>query len=118
MRILVLPSLCAALVGCAYRGAKITEGVDLAAGIDLPAAEGVAKFTALNYLSGFRLAVDRNARLTCDYSVAESNAYFGVIRTSTRKTVRAKVDPCEVAPASPVAAAQAASPCTNGACSP
>ena len=118
MRILVLPTLCAALVGCAYRGAKITEGVDLAAGIDLPAAEGVAKITALNYLSGFRLAVDRNARLTCDYSVAESNAYFGVIRTSTRKTVRAKVDPCEVAPASPVAAAQAASPCTDGACSP
>lgn len=90
--------LCAALMGCAYKGAKITEGVDLAAGIDLPAAEGVAKFTLFNYLSGFRLAVDRNARLTCDYSVAESNAYFGVIRTSTRKTVRAKVEPCEDAP--------------------
>lgn len=92
----VLFAACAALLsGCAYRGAKITEGVDLAAGIDIPAAEGVAKFTAINYLSGFRLAVDRNARLTCNYSVAESNAYFGVIRTATRKTVRAKVEPCD-----------------------
>ena len=89
----VLFAACAALVGCAYRGAKITEGVDLAAGIDLPAAEGIAKFSLLNYLSGFRLAVDRNARLMCDYSAAESNAYFGVIRTSTRKTVRATVEP-------------------------
>ena len=95
MRILVIPAMCASLVGCAYRGAKITEGVDIAAGIDLPAAEGVAKFTALNYLSGFRLAVDRNARLTCDYSVSESNAYFGVIHTDTKKTVRAKVEPCD-----------------------
>lgn len=95
MRRAILATCAALLSGCAYRGAKITEGVDLAAGIDIPAAEGVAKFTALNYLSGFRLAVDRNARLTCDYSVAESNAYFGVIRTSTSKTVRAKVEPCE-----------------------
>lgn len=107
MRALALFALFCA--GCAYRGAKITEGVDLAAGIDLPAAEGVAKLTALNYLSGFRLAVDRNARLTCDYSVAESNAYFGVIRTSTRKTVRAKVEPCEDATPSPVVSAPAPS---------
>ena len=87
----------AAFAGCAQmKGAKITEGTDLAAGIDIPAAEGIARFTLLNYLSGFRLGVDQNARLTVDYTVDETNSYCGCITTRTRKTIHAVVEPCVV----------------------
>lgn len=81
--------------GCAYKGAKVVEGTDLAVGINFPAAEGEAQLQLLNYLSGFRLAVDRNAIMRVKYTTAETNSYFGVITTRTAKTVDAEVEPCE-----------------------
>lgn len=95
---LALIIMATTFVGCAYRGAKVVEGTDLAVGISVPATEGTLDLNVLNYLSGFRLAVDRNARLECKYSVAETNSYFGVISTKTHKKVEAKVEPCEVSP--------------------
>lgn len=81
--------------GCAYKGAKVVEGTDLAVGINFPAAEGEAQLQLLNYLSGFRLAVDRNAIMRVKYTTAETNDYFGIISTRTAKTVDAAVEPCE-----------------------
>lgn len=81
--------------GCAYKGAKVVEGTDLAVGINFPAAEGEAQLQLLNYLSGFRLAVDRNAIMSVKYTTAETNSYFGLISTRTAKSVDAKVSPCE-----------------------
>lgn len=81
--------------GCIYKGAKITEGTDLAVGINVPASEGALQLQVLNYLSGFRLGVAENSAMTVEYSTIESNSYFGVINTSTRKDVKASVEPCE-----------------------
>lgn len=95
------PALCAllalslALTGCVYRGAKITEGTDLAIGLTVPGTEGVLQFNALNYLSGFRLGVAENAALTVEYSTVATNSYFGVVKTETAKRIKAKVEPCE-----------------------
>lgn len=84
-----------AICGCAYKGAKVVEGTDLAVGINVPAAEGEAQLQLINYLSGFRLGVDRNAILQVRYSTAETNSYLGVISTRSVKTVSATVEPCE-----------------------
>ena len=84
-----------ALTGCVYRGAKITEGTDLAIGLTVPGTEGVLQFNALNYLSGFRLGVAENAALTVEYSTVATNSYFGVVTTETAKRIKAKVEPCE-----------------------
>lgn len=82
--------------GCAYKGAKVVEGTNLSVGINFPAAEGEAQLQVLNYLSGFRLGVDRNAILRVKYTTAETNSYFGIISTRTAKTVDAAVEPCEI----------------------
>lgn len=87
----------AALSGCAYRGAKVTEGTDLAVGISVPGADGSLRLDALNWLSGFRLAVAENARLTVDYDSAETNDYLGVVHTRTAKRVKATVEPLTAA---------------------
>lgn len=86
-----------AICGCAYKGAKVTEGTDLAIGFNVPAAEGTAQLQVLNYLSGFRLAVDRNAVMSVKYTTTETNSYFGIISTRSAKTVDATVEPCETA---------------------
>ena len=93
--ILTAAALTAALVGCTYKGAKVTEGTDLAIGLNIPVTEGTLQFQALNYLSGFRLAVDRNAIMRVKYTVAETNSYLGCVTTRTAKTVDATVEPCE-----------------------
>ena len=88
--------------GCVYKGAKVTEGTDLAVGFTVPSSEGVLQMDALNYLTGFRLGVAENARLKVKYTCAETNSYFGIISTCTAKTIDAKVEPCaDDAPPSP-----------------
>ena len=101
---LAVLALAASVCGCVYRGAKITEGTDLAIGLTVPGTEGVLQFNALNYLSGFRLGVAENAALTVEYSTVATNTYFGVVKTETAKRIKAKVEPCETA-------AQSAEPC-------
>lgn len=95
-KILIILALASVFAGgCSYKGAKVVEGTDLAVGINVPVSEGAAQFQLMNYLSGFRLGVDRNAILEVKYTVSESNSYFGVIQTGTSKSVDAKVEPCE-----------------------
>ena len=85
--------------GCVYRGAKITEGTDLAVGINVPSTDGALQLQLLNYLSGFRLGVAENAALTLRYSCATTNSYFGIVHSETVKSIDATVSPCEVSPA-------------------
>ena len=91
-------SLALICAGCVYRGAKITEGTDLAVGINVPSTEGALQLQLLNYLSGFRLGVAENAALTLRYSCATTNTYFGVVHSETVKSIDATVSPCEVSP--------------------
>ena len=81
--------------GCVYKGAKVTEGTDLAVGFTVPGTEGAIQFDALNYLTGFRLGVAENAALTVRYTCAETNSYLGVVTTRVFKSIDAKVEPCE-----------------------
>ena len=90
----VIAILCNA--GCVYKGAKVTEGTSLVVGLDVPGTDGVAELNVLSWLSGFRLGVAENARLELEYTAAETNSYFGVVQTRIAKTVKAKVEPCEV----------------------
>ncbi len=83
----------ALLHGCVYRGAKVVEGTDLAVGISVPATDGAADLTVLNYLSGFRLGVAKDAEMSVKYSSAETNSWFGVCTTRSMKTVEATVTP-------------------------
>ena len=95
IRNLLVVVLLSAAAGCVYKGAKVTEGTDLSIGLSLPATDGAAQVTVLNYLSGFRLGVAENARLTVDYTTAETNSYFGCVTIRASKCVRAVVEPCE-----------------------
>lgn len=88
-----------ASAGCVYKGAKVTEGTDLAVGLTVPGSEGALTLDALNYLTGFRLGVAENAGLKVKYTCAETNSYFGCITTRIYKSIDAKVEPCEVTPA-------------------
>ena len=81
--------------GCLYKGAKITEGTDIAVGLTVPGSEETVQLNALNYLSGFRLGIAENAALTLRYSCATTNSYFGVVRSETVKSIDATVSPCE-----------------------
>lgn len=99
MKRLLLIAAILALAGCVYRGAKVTEGTDLAVGFTVPGTEGAIQFDALNYLTGFRLGVAENAALTVKYTCAETNDYFGIIHTRVYKTIDAKVEPCEMSAA-------------------
>ena len=82
--------------GCAMNGAKIVEGKDLMVGLNIPSTEGTVRFDVINYLSGFRLGVASNSRLTVKYSCVETNSYlYGTITTQSRKDIDATVEPCE-----------------------
>ena len=81
--------------GCVYKGVKLTEGTDLAVGLNVPTTEGALQLQVLNYLSGFRLGVAENARLEVEYSSIATNSYFGIVTTETQKHVKATVEPCE-----------------------
>ena len=116
----VLSALCLVLVawcaGCIYKGAKVTEGTDLAIGLTIPQADGAAQLDVLNYLSGFRLGVAENAALTVKYTCSETNSYFGCITTRTLKTIDATVEPCETtAPSDLPARASAQKPIATSA---
>ena len=90
--ILLLAFIC----GCAqYKGAKVVEGTDLAVGMTIPVENAPLKLEAINWLSGFRLGVDQNSIMSLEYSVSETNSYFGVISTTQNKKVIATVEPCE-----------------------
>jgi len=81
--------------GCVYKGGKVTEGTDLAVGLNVPMSEGCLQLQVLNYLSGFRVGVDRNAIMTIKYMVAETNDYLGCIHTKVYKTADVTIEPTE-----------------------
>lgn len=97
-KLIVAAALALAATGCVFKGAKVTEGTDLSIGLSVPGTDGVAQLSILNYLSGFRLGVAKDAQLWLNYTVAETNSYFGIVETRSMKRIKAKVVPCEDAP--------------------
>ncbi len=100
---LAVMALCSLLFcgGCVYKGAKVTEGVDLAVGLTVPGSDGALQLNALNWLSGFRLGVAENALLTVEYSSVSTNSFFGCIYTKSEKHIKATVEPCETTAPTP-----------------
>jgi hypothetical protein len=100
--LLVAVLLVVLLCGCAMNGAKVVEGKDLMVGLKIPSADGTVRFDVLNYLSGFRLGVASNSRLTMKYTCIETNSYlYGTITTQSHKDIDATVEPCEDGKSSP-----------------
>ncbi len=91
----LLAALAALCGGCIYKGAKISEGVNLVAGINVPGTDGALQINALDWLTGFRFGVAENAAFKCRYTCATTNSFFGVIHTFCYKTIDAEVNPCE-----------------------
>ena len=93
MRPLAAVALALLCAGCASECAKVVEGQDLSVGFTIPGMEGEANFTVINWLSGFKCTTGESGRVKLKYVCAETNAYFGVIHTQTRKEVEADITP-------------------------
>lgn len=102
MKALLFALAVVTLSGCIYKGAKVVEGSDIAVGLQLPSTDGALQLQLFNYLSGFRLGVDQNARLKVKYSIAETNSILGVWNGETKKTIDATVEPCESQKTEPI----------------
>ena len=86
------------LCGCAYKGGKITEGVDFSAGVSIPGTEGAAEISFVNYLSGFRFGIDRNCGMECEYFGTNRFSFaWGLYESVNVKRFKATVSPCETA---------------------
>ena len=91
----VIAVLVRAFCGCATKGAKVVEGVDFTAGVDIPAAEGVAELSLVNYLSGFRFTADRNYGLYCEFESTNHFSFaFGLYESWNAKRFKARCRPC------------------------
>ena len=118
--------LCAALMGCAYRGGKVVDGANLAIGMTIPGTEW--SINALDYVGGVRVAGQDSTRITVANEVAETNDYFGVVTTRRKTRMSATIEP--IPPACADGAEQGAdgtgsaatSPsgaaCADGSCTP
>lgn len=94
--VVVYLGVVAVFSGCIYKGAKITEGTNLVAGINVPGTDGALQINALDWVTGFRFGVADNAAFKCRYTSATTNSFFGLVHTEAYKTIDAEVSPCEV----------------------
>lgn len=93
--VLAVALLCAlALSGCAnYKGGKIVEGTDIAAGMSIPQSGGTLQIDALNFLTGFRFLFCDNAGVKCEYTTTNSVSAFGVYSSTTVKHIEIELTP-------------------------
>ena len=96
MKALQIVTVCAALVaaGCtSYKGGKIVEGTDIAAGASVPQSGGTLQIDAFNFVSGFRFLFCENAGVTCKYTTTNTVSAFGVYASTTIKSVDIELAP-------------------------
>lgn len=94
--VIIAISILSMIAGCVYRGAKVTEGVDFSAGLSIPATEGAAQVSFVNYLSGFRFGVAENSCMDCEYFGTNTFSFAcGLWESAQFKHFKAKVKPCE-----------------------
>lgn len=79
--------------GCVYKGGKVVDGTNLAIGITIPGTEWT--INALDYVGGIRAAGQDSTHIVVTNEVAETNEYFGVVRTSRRTKMTADIEPLE-----------------------
>ena len=93
-RLLLLSACLVALCGCStYKGGKIVEGTDIAAGMSIPQSGGTFQIDALNFLTGFRFLFCDNAGVKCVYTTTNSVSAFGVYDSTTVKRIEIELTP-------------------------
>ena len=91
LAIVLMAALCTAC--STYKGGKIVEGTDIAAGMSVPQSGGTFQIDALNFLTGFRFLFCDNAGVKCVYSVTNSVSAFGVYDSTTVKRIEIELTP-------------------------
>ena len=91
LAIVLMAALCTAC--STYKGGKIVEGTDIAAGMSIPQSGGTFQIDALNFLTGFRFLFCDNAGVKCVYSTTNSVSAFGVYSSSTVKRIEIELTP-------------------------
>ena len=80
--------------GCTtYKGGKIVEGTDIAAGMSVPQSGGTLQIDALNFLTGFRFLFAEDSSVHCAYTTTNSVSFFGIYSSTTIKSIQIDLDP-------------------------
>ena len=93
LRVLLATALLATASGCAYKGGKVVDGTNLAIGMTIPGTEW--QINALDYVGGIRVGGNDQTSITVTNDVVETNAYFGVVKTSRHSKMTATIEPTE-----------------------
>ena len=95
MKTMATALLTAALLvsGCAYKGGKVIDGTNLEIGLSVPGTDGALTINALSYTGGLRVCGDERTIITVTNEVAETNSYFGLVRTNRRSKMWACITP-------------------------
>lgn len=80
-------------LGCAYKGGKVVDGTNLEIGMSVPGTEGCWTINALSYTGGLRVCGDERTVITVTNNVAETNSYFGVVKTQRHSAMSATIEP-------------------------
>ena len=90
LAILAIGALCS---GCVYKGGKIVDGTNLCVGMTIPGTEWT--INALDYVGGIRVAGNDQTSIRVSNEVAETNSYFGVVKTHRHSKMTATIEPTE-----------------------
>lgn len=91
--LLTILAIGALFAGCAYKGGKVVDGTNLAIGMTIPGTEW--QINVLDYVGGLRVAGNDQTSITVSNEVVETNAYFGVVKTSRHSKMTATIEPTE-----------------------
>ena len=90
LAILAIGALCN---GCTYKGGKVVDGTNLCVGMTIPGTEWT--INALDYVGGIRVGGNDQTSICVSNEVAETNAYFGIVRTQRHSKMTATIEPTE-----------------------
>ena len=90
---ILLITLISTQCGCLFKGGKIIDGTNLAIGMTIPGTEW--QINALDYVGGIRVAGNDQTSICVSNEVAETNSYFGVVKTLRHSKMTATIEPAE-----------------------
>ena len=91
LALVIIAALCCSCTS--YKGGKIVEGTDIAAGMSIPQSGGTFQIDALNFLTGFRFLFCDNAGVICKYTTTNTISAFGCYQSTTIKTIDIELTP-------------------------
>ena len=81
------------VVGCAYKGGRVVDGTNLEIGISIPGTESYWTINALSYTGGLKVCGDEGTMILVTNRVAETNSYFGLVKTQRFSDMSAAIMP-------------------------